>query len=66
MNMKTAKIKNLLTGEETTVTATTDHWASSYGKAVWVTEEGDAIGQVGIPLFGYEIIETHDDESDEG
>lgn len=51
-----AQIKNLVTGEILTVSATTDHPASSYGKAVWVTPDGQAIGQVGMPLVGFEII----------
>lgn len=56
--MKKAKIKNLLTGEVFVAVARTDHPASSYGKAVWVREGTDeAIGQDGIPLLGYEIID---------
>lgn len=55
--MENAQVRNLLTGKVFEVKATTEHPASSYNKKVWVTEEGDAIGQVGLPLLGYELIE---------
>jgi hypothetical protein len=57
--MKTAIAKNLLTGEKLRVKATTENAASSYGRAVWETEDRQALGEVGSPILGYEIIELH-------
>lgn len=55
-----AILHNLLTGEAIPVHATTEHPASSYGHAVWVDDAGNAYGEVGRPLMGYEI-ETIDE-----
>lgn len=47
---------NNLTGERVAVTATTEHPDSSYGKAVWVDEEGTAYVQQGMeqPMYSLE------------
>ncbi|MEI6388319.1 MAG: hypothetical protein WCQ50_16985 [Spirochaetota bacterium] len=44
---------NLLTGKTYHVTAMADHPTSSYGRQVWVTDEGEALGEVGMPILGY-------------
>jgi len=56
--MMNAKLKNLMTGEVIEVHSTTNHPASSYGIEVWVTPDGEAIGQVGMPLLGFEFEEA--------
>jgi len=56
--MKTAIAKNLLTGDKLRVKATTENAASSYGREVWETKDGQALGEVGSPILGYEIIEA--------
>lgn len=50
-----AVLTNLLTGDHIDVVATTEHPDSSYGKAVWVDDNGIAYAQVGMPIFGYKI-----------
>lgn len=52
-----AKIKNLLTGDIIFAHSTTEHPASSYGKEIWVDDDMNAIGQVGMPIFGCEILQ---------
>lgn len=51
------------TGEEIKVHSTTEHPASSYGKAVWVDDEGNAYAQVGMeyhnPLYGIILDEPY-------
>lgn len=44
------------TGAQVRCYATTDHPQSSYGHAVWVTEDGTAIGQVGLPIPFYTLL----------
>jgi len=61
--MRTAILKNLLTGKTIQVKATTDHSASSYGQPVWVDDQGESYGTVGMPLLGYEI-EKQEQNSD--
>lgn len=52
------KLKSTLTGEAVVVRATTDHPQSSYGKAVWVDRDNQAICQQGLEfLSGYELID---------
>lgn len=51
----TATARNLLTGDVLKVKATVDHPASSYGRPVWVTAEGEALGECGYPVLGFEI-----------
>lgn len=52
------KLKNLLTGEVVSVVATTNHPQSSYGKAVWVDMDNQAICQQGLEsLSGYELVD---------
>lgn len=53
---KRGTLRNLLTGATIEVTASTEHAASSYGRPVWVTEDGQAVGQVGAPLLGFELV----------
>lgn len=55
--VRTATLRNLINGIEVKVHATTDHPDSSYGKPVWVDDDGNSYCQVGIPAFGYEIME---------
>lgn len=55
--MEMATVRNLLTGETFKVKATTENAASSYGRAVWETEDGQALGEVGSPILGYELLE---------
>jgi hypothetical protein len=57
-----ALLKNLITGVEVEVHSTTDHPDSSYGKAVWVDDEGNAYCQVNTPIALYEITITERDE----
>ena len=54
-----ATLTNRVTGASVPVTATTNHAASSYGKAVWVDADGQAYCQVGFeaPFYDVEIIE---------
>jgi hypothetical protein len=54
--MEKATFRNLLTGEVYQVKATTENAASSYGRPVWETEDGEALGEVGAPILGYELI----------
>jgi hypothetical protein len=51
-----AKLKNTVSGEVIEVTATTDNPSSSYGKAVWVDNDGNAYCQVGMEAPLYEIV----------
>lgn len=46
--METARLKNKTTGEVISVFATTEHSASSYGRAVWVDANGNAYCEVDI------------------
>lgn len=57
----TATLINRNTGEEIKVHATTEHPTSSYGKAVWVDEQGRAYLQVGSthPLFDIVLDEPY-------
>lgn len=48
-----ANLINKVTGEVVAVTATTDHPACSYGKAVWVDSDGNALQQVDLPDYIY-------------
>lgn len=50
-----AILKNNVTGKEVEVTATTNHPDSSYGKAVWVDEDGIAYCQVGMEAPFYSV-----------
>lgn len=52
----TATLINHNTGEEIKVHATTEHPTSSYGKAVWVDEQGRAYLQVGSTHPLYDIV----------
>jgi hypothetical protein len=56
--MKKATVRNLLTGEVFQVKASFDNSASSYGRAVWETEDGQALGEVGSLILGYEVLEA--------
>lgn len=57
--MRTATLRNVLTGEEVRVHATTDHPDSSYGQAVWVDDENNSYCIVDLPVPNpfYEIEE---------
>ena len=55
-NMKTAKLKNIQTGEIIEVVATTEHSASNYNIPVWVDKKNQVYGQVGMDIPGYQII----------
>lgn len=57
--MRTAKLKNIVNGEEVKVHATTEHPDSSYGKAVWVDDDNNAYCEVDsvVPNPFYEIVE---------
>lgn len=57
--MKTAILKNKVTGVEVRVHATTEHPDSSYGHEVWVDDENNAYCEVGVTNPFYEI---RDDE----
>ena len=52
-----ATLINNLTGERVKVTATTHHPDSSYGKAVWADEQGNAYVQVGMEQPFYSVEE---------
>ena len=54
-----ATVRNLLTGEVFQVKATTENAASSYSRAVWETEDGEALGEVGSPILGYELLKPN-------
>lgn len=52
------RIKNQLTGDVVLVKSTTNHPSSSYGKAVWVDRDNQAICQVGLEeMAGYTLID---------
>lgn len=51
-----AILKNNVNGKEIKVTATTEHPNSSYGKAVWVDDNGIAYCQVGMESPFYTVI----------
>lgn len=51
-----ATIKNKITGEQIAVHSTTEHPNSSYGKAVWVDDNGIAYCQVGMESPFYTVI----------
>ena len=53
--MRTAILKNTVTGVEVKVHATTDHPSSSYGIPVWVDDDNNAYCQVDTPTPLYEI-----------
>ena len=55
--METAILKNIITGDEIPVHATTDSPDSSYGFECWVDDNGNSYGQCqfGAPA-GYELI----------
>lgn len=55
--MKTAILKNKVTGVKIKVHATTEHPDSSYGHEVWVDDKNIAYCEVGSPNPFYEIIE---------
>lgn len=46
-----AILTDKVTGEQYECTATTDHPDSSYGQAVWVDNDGNALQQVDLPSF---------------
>lgn len=48
-----ATLRNKVTGESIPVISTTEHPDSSYGQAVWVTENGQSVAVVGMenPMF---------------
>jgi len=50
-----AKLRNQLTGQIIPVESTTNHPTSSYGKEVWVAADGQAFGQVGLPIIGFSL-----------
>ena len=50
-----AAITNQITGEIVLVESTTEHSASSYGKAVWISETGECFGQVDMPVLGFSL-----------
>lgn len=52
----TGKLIVKTTGEEIKVHSTTEHPASSYGKAVWVDEQNNAYLQVGSTTPLYDIV----------
>ena len=60
--MKTATLINVINGVSVEVHATTDHPASSYGRAVWVDNEGNAYFEVDsqIPNPFYQITNIRD------
>jgi len=62
MNTQIVQIRNIVTGEEIDVHATTEHPDSSYHQPVWVDENGQSYGQIGLPMLGYEIIELEKKE----
>ena len=47
MKMKHAIITDITTGQEIRVHATTNHPASSYGRAIWVDDDGNPYFEVG-------------------
>lgn len=57
--MRRAILRNVLTGVEVEVYATTDHSCSSYGRPVWVDRNGDAYCECDpvIPNPFYDITE---------
>ncbi len=59
--MRTAILRNVVTGVEVKVHATTDHPTSSYGLPVWVDDDGNAYCQVDTPCPFYEITERAND-----
>lgn len=60
--MKTAKLRNIGTGETIKVYATIDSPDSSYGIPVWVDVKGQSYGQVPYgPPLGFEIVEETDE-----
>ena len=62
--MKTAKLKNILTGEIVAVHATTDSPDSSYGILCWVDDDGVSYGQVPYgPPMGFELFDVIEDEA---
>lgn len=59
--MRTARIRNKITGAVVAVRATTDHSASSYGRAIWVDDMGNPYFEVDTPSdviasLGYELL----------
>lgn len=50
-----AILVNLLTDEHIIVRSSTHHPESKPGIPVWVTTEGECMGQCGHPLLGYRI-----------
>lgn len=60
--MKKAIFRSVLGGTDIECHATTDHPQSSYGHAVWVTEDGTAIGQVGLPIPFYSLVKEWEED----
>jgi len=58
-----ARLTSVL-GDVMEVEATTNHPASSYGKAVWVTKDGQAICQVGMEAPFYTVEEIEEEETE--
>lgn len=61
-NMK-ATLTNTTNGVSVSVHATTDHPASSYGKPVWVDDNGQAYCQVGFEAPFYSLSDVEDTET---
>lgn len=59
--MKTAIMKNIVTGVEKKVHLTKDHPAAYNGIAVWVDEEGKAYFPEDVPNPFYELREMEGD-----
>jgi len=51
-----ARQRNLITGEGFEVAASTEHAASNYGWPVWVTADGQEVGEVRGTLLGFEVV----------
>lgn len=61
--MKKATLTNTTNGVSVSVHATTDHPASSYGKPVWVDDNGQAYCRVGFEAPFYNITDVEDTET---
>lgn len=61
--MRTAILKDVISGVEVKVHATTDHPTSSYGLPVWVDDKGEAYCQVDTPSPFYKITELYNNDS---
>ena len=60
--MKTAVLKNIITGVEKKVHLTKDHPAVQCGIAVWVDDEGKAYFPEDVPNQFYELKDVQSEE----